>query len=347
MICGREILGDTIYLATDKVSGEKKHLCYNCANWPDTCFVCGLPAINESVDLSDGRVLCARDAKNAVIDPNEAKQVSGEVLENLDKLFSRFTAFPTNIEVAVVDRISLLALFKVPGNDFECPNILGYFRVTTNHAHIKHEISLMSALTRPELKETCAHEYAHAWVSENVSEARRQVIARDAEEGFCELTGYLLMDSQGEEAQKRAVLRNEYTHGQIHLFIEAEKRYGFNEVIEWMKYGVDARLDRANLNRLRNVAIPSVARSSKSEIYFAVPPASPGPEKLMLKGIAWSKSQPIALINNQSFAVGESGKVRLGQTNVFIRCLAVRKESARIKIMNSGEELELSLASQR
>src|SRR6185295_1393971 len=110
-----------------------------------------------------------------------------------------------NVEISIVDRIDLLSRFKIPGNDYECPNILGYFRVTTNHSRIRHEISLMSALTMAELKETCAHEYSHAWVSENVREERRQTLTRDAEEGFCELVGYLLMDSQGEEEQKKAL----------------------------------------------------------------------------------------------------------------------------------------------
>ena len=69
----------------------------------------------------------------------------------------------------------------------------------------------------------------------------------------------------------------------------------------------------------------------------------PGPDKLVLKGISWTVSHPLAIINNQSFAPGESGKVRVGTTNVNIRCLAVQANSARIQILPSGEELELSL----
>jgi hypothetical protein len=41
--------------------------------------------------------------------------------------------------------------------------------------------------------------------------------------------------------------------------------------------------------------------------------------------------------------VNEEGKVRVGRTNVAIRCLAIRQDSVRIRIVGSGEERELRL----
>jgi len=338
-ICGEEMTG-TIYLLTDKLTREKKHVCYDCVHSADACFACGLPVRKDYVRLPDGRFLCVRDAKQAVLNASDAKSICSEAREDLDKLFSRFLTFPTNVEIAIVDRVNLLSLFKIPGNDFECPNVLGYFRATTNHHEVRHKISLMSALRAAELKATCAHEYSHAWVFDNVSEERRQTLGRDAQEGFCELVGYLLMDAQREDEQKQAVLRNQYTHGQIDLFIQAEKRFGFNEIVDWMKYGVDAELDADNC---RDVDIPRAKRVSTSGASSYLENPSPAPDKLVLKGISWIASRPLAIINNQSFAPGESGKVRVGITNVTIRCLAVQANSARIQILASGEELELSL----
>jgi len=343
-LCGDEITGETIYLLTDKLTMEKRHACNECARWPYACFACGLPARKDALKLSDGRVLCARDTKTAVIDPDEAKRLCAEAKEDLDKLLSRFVAFPNNVDLAIVDRVNLLALFKMPGNDYECPNVLGYFRVLTNHNQIQNEISVMSALRAAQLKATCAHEYGHAWVHQNVSEERRRSLARDAEEGFCELTGYLLMDSQREEEQERAILRNGYTHGQIDLFIETEKRYGFNDIVDWMKYGLDAALDSGDLNRIRNVKPARLTQTTAVTSPSFSGNQAPVPDKLMLKGISWSKNKRLALVNNQSFEPGESGKVRLGTTNVTIRCLEVRENSARIQVLDSGEEIELSLS---
>ena len=65
-------------------------------------------------------------------------------------------------------------------------------------------MSLMTGLPLAELKATCAHEYSHAWVGENVPKERRARLGRDAEEGFCELVAYLLMDSQGKKGKKNS-----------------------------------------------------------------------------------------------------------------------------------------------
>ena len=49
------------------------------------------------------------------------------------------------------------------------------------------------------------------------------------------------------------------------------------------------------------------------------------------------------LVNNESFTVGESAKVRVGTSNVLVRCLAIGERSVRIQIVDSGKELELHL----
>jgi hypothetical protein len=260
----------------------------------------------------------------------------------LDKLLSRFAVFPTNVDIYIVDRVDLLARFKVPGNDFECPNVLGYFHAKTNHDHVRFEISVMSAMTRAELQSTCAHEYAHAWVAENVSRERAETLSKDAQEGFCELVGYLLMESRDEAGQKKAILRNGYTRGQIDVFLEAQKRYGFNDIVDWMKYGVDGELHGDELNRIRTVKMPRPKPGEGSTALIAQK-QTPVPDKLLLKGISGTPARPVALINNESFMVGELGKVRVGQTNVVIRCLEIQGTSVRIQIVGSGEESRLTL----
>ncbi len=302
--------------------------------------MCGLPVRKNSVKLPDGRFFCERDSKSAVTDTAEAVGICTETREQLERLFSRFISFP-RVHLAVVDRINLLTLFKIPGNDYECPNILGYFRAVTNHNQRRYDISVMSGLRASELKATYAHEHTHAWVSENVALERKQRLARDAEEGFCELISYLLMDSQQDEEMKRIQLKNDYTHGQINLFVEAEKRFGINEVVDWVKFGVDSELEAGSLENLRKIAMPPPERGNQRWVSIEPPKA---PDRLLLKGISWTKARAFALINNQSFAPGEWGKVQVGTTNVTIRCLAVRENSARIQLVDSGEELELSLA---
>jgi hypothetical protein len=234
-------------------------------------------------------------------------------------------------------------LFKMPGNDFECPDVLGYFQLKTNHGIPKYQVSLMSALPRTELKSTCAHELSHAWVAANVPAERRETLARDAEEGFCELISFLLMDSEGEQEEKKAILRNNYTRGQIDLFIAAERAHGLNDVLDWMKWGTDAELDADEPGRIRVVDLPKAKTVplTNTFVYSAEPTAVP--DTLVLKGISGVKGHEIILINDRSFAAGESGKVRVAKTNILVRCIQIGNDSARIQIIGSGEQRELSL----
>jgi hypothetical protein len=345
-ICGRPIYG-TIYLVTDKVTGEQKEVCSDCIKLP-RCSICGLPVIKEAgLELPDGRYLCARDARTVVLKADDARQICSQVKDDLDRVFSRFTVFPANVDVTVIDRIDVDTMFSPGGNDFESPNLLGCIRPDTTDHETRYKMSLMTGLPLAELKATCAHEYSHAWVGENVPKERRARLGRDAEEGFCELVAYSLMDSQREEAQKKFILQNHYTRGQIDLFIEAEKRYGFDQVLDWMKYGVTGQLEAGHVDQLRDVKMPPAKFVAGNPAIYKKdnntnPPAAT-PATIKLQGVLWG-SQPVAIINGRSFFANELNRVKTGGTNVTIRCLEIRKKSVRIQNADSGKEQELSLS---
>jgi hypothetical protein len=147
------------------------------------------------------------------------------------------------------------------------------------------------------------------------------------------------MDSQGETEELKSILRNHYTRGQINLFIEAERQFGMNDIVEWMKYGVDADLSKVDLNRIRIISTPKSTAPAELKYYAA----APGPPTLKLKGIVWERGKPLAMINDQTFAVREEHRVRFGETNRLIRCLSIGKDSAKVRLMDSGKEQELLL----
>jgi hypothetical protein len=346
-VCG-DWLRDRVYLVRDAVTRERKQVCERCVQLTTTCYVCGLPTKENFTQLPDGRVACARDAKTVVLADAEGQQICAEVKAALDRLFSRFLTFPdTNVTVAFMDRVNLLQLFKVPGKDYQCPNAWGYVHTATNGDHFHHTITLLTGLPRGTLKATCAHEHVHTWLNENIPADRRQRLSRDAVEGFCELVAFLLMDSLGEDAEKHVIQANLYTRGQIDLFLAAEKRYGFNEVVEWMKYGVDSRLDGNDLGRVRKVDLPARANGAPTThrpTYQATPArAARVPEMLVLQGISWSPTRPMALINDRTFGIRDEASVRVGSTNLTIRCLAIRKDAVLIEHVESGEKQELQL----
>ena len=344
-ICGQPISG-TFFTTTDKVTGEKVFVCSECIKLP-RCAVCGLP-VKNGLELPDGRYLCARDAKTVVLKAEEARQICGEVRDDLDRLFSRFTSFPTNVDVSVIDRVDVDSMFLTEGHNFESPDLLGCIRPETANRQTRYKMSLLIGLPLAQLKETCAHEYSHAWVGENVPKERRARLGRDAEEGFCEMVGYLLMDSQNEEAEKKRVLQNRYTRGQIDLFLEAEQRYGFDEVLDWMKYGVAAQLEAGHVDELRDVKMPvpkPVANNPAIYInsYNTNPPVT-APAIIKLQGVLWG-NQPVAIINGVSFFAKDQKTVKVGGANVTLRCLEIGKTSVRIQNVDSGSEQKLSLPS--
>jgi hypothetical protein len=342
-ICG-QALTNTLYTITDQVTGEKKMLCRECVELSSRCFICGLPVKEGATTLPDGRTLCARDAANAVLEEDRAVQICRETRDDLDHLFSRFLTFPeTNVTIGMVDRVHLQELFRLAGRDYQCPNVLGYLQTQTNRQRMRHSLSLMSALPLAELKATAAHEYGHAWLNQNLPEPRRWTLGRDANEGFCELLSYLLMDSQNEEPEKKLILRNAYTRGQVQLFLEAQQRFGFNDILDWMKYGTDSLLSADDSDRVHRVRMPAPAAKLASGFNAGAPPPAPVPAKLMLKGVFWSQTRPAAMINDRIFEANEAGNVRVGNTNVAIRCLAIGQERVRIRVLDSGEERELRL----
>jgi Protein DA1 len=342
-ICGKPITG-TVYIATDKVTGERKIICSDCAKLPE-CYICGMPVKEGGVELADGRYLCARDSKTVVLNADEAGRICNQVEDELNHLFSRYTSFPTNVDVTVIDRIDVDSMFHPPGNDFESPNLLGCIQPMTVDGETRYKMRVMTGLPLAELKETCAHEYSHAWVGENVNRARRG-LGRDAEEGFCELVGYLLMDSQQEESEKKRVLQNRYTRGQIDLFIEAEQRYGFDQVLDWMKYGTTPQLEAGHLQDLRDLNVPAAELAASHPVnhpaHLNSTPAIPVPAAITLQGILWG-SAPTAIINGHSFEVNDVSKVKFGETNVTLRCVAIQPSSVFVQNVSSGQEQELHL----
>jgi hypothetical protein len=340
-ICDRPIQG-TIYLMTDKVTGEKVLVCSDCIKLP-LCSICGLPVKDNGVALPDGRYLCARDAKTVVLKAANIEQICGQVKVDLDRLFSRFTEFPANVDVTVIDRIDVDSMFYTEGNGSESPDLLGCIRPETVNDTTRYKMSLLIGMPLAQLKETCAHEYSHAWVGENVPKERRARLGRDAEEGFCEMVGYLLMDSQNEEVEKKRVLHNHYTRGQINLFIEAEKSYGFDQVLDWMKYGVTGQLEAGHVDQLRDVKMPSAKSGSSSPaIYSRTNMSALARPIIKLDGVLWG-SRPVAIINGRSFLANDQNPVKVGGTNVNIRCLGIQKTSVRIQNVDSGKEQELRL----
>jgi hypothetical protein len=341
--------GTTIYMIEDKVAKTKKQVCYTCAFCRPRCFLCGLPALTNlagAVQFEDGRTLCVRDAKGAVLNDEEALRIWKDMRQQLEKQFSRFMDPPKRrTSFATIDRLHLENLFKTVGHDYECPNVYGTTTTSTNKGEVEYEVNVLLGLPAGDFRGVCAHEYAHTWLNENLSEARATHLAQPAREGFCELVALLCVDAAQDENAKSNILANAYTRGQIDLFVQAEQTYGLNDVVDWIKYGVDDRLKQDQLLRVRAVEMPK--RSAPPGPHPGASVWAPGPvrtyDRLVLKAVFWDARQPTALVNEHTLAPGQEAAFRICGTNLTVQCLEIGKDNVRLRLVTTGEETVLRM----
>jgi hypothetical protein len=347
-LCG-QIIHNHFYTIEDREEGVTKRICDTCEQIKERCFICGMPVKDGCKSLLDGRYICARDLKDVVESDVEAKEICKGVKDGVDRVLSRYLTMPgENVELSIVDKFHLENLFHAPGYETACVSVYG--ATASNplpNGKLLHTIDILSYLKKPRLMAVCAHEYTHAWVAENVNPARRRLLDKNTHEAFCELIAYKYMESLHEEGEMENIKRNHYTVGQIQVLLEADKKYGFNTIVEWIKNGEDNTINMASLDRIRfvkdGVTAPSPAPAA-ALLYLPTPAPTPVPDTLTLKGISGAGQHRFALINNATLETMERSRVRVGQTNVMVRCVEIHDNSVVIEVDGSKEKKELFLA---
>jgi hypothetical protein len=149
------------------------------------------------------------------------------------------------------------------------------------------------------------------------------------------------MTQRQEEAQKRAILANAYTRGQVSAFVQAEGSQHFHRVVQWIKTGTDETLAESSGTQVLNV-------NADSPPPLVWPPPAPQPTSvpstLTLKGISGTEARRFALINDTTLMKDEERKVRVGASNVVVRCLDIKADSVVIQIRGRPSPTELSLS---
>lgn len=343
-VCEKPIEGKFFHLE-DKVRGGKVEICTDCGALESRCFACGLPVKPGATKLTDGRFLCARDAEHAILDDDEAKKICVATREELDRLFSRFLFFPsTNVVLTIVDRFTLESLFKSPGHGQRCTSIFGATRSHELGARrYFHSISVLSGLSKSRLGAVGAHEFSHTWLTENVRPERKAALSPDALEAFCEFIAYELVDLRKDDYEKKSIKENPYTRGQLDAFLAAERRHGFNAILEWIKSGESPKLDADDPDGVRSVSAPAT-EAAAPPVRFTSPAPAPIPDTLTLKGISGTAARRYAIINDRTFGVMDSARMKLAKTNLLVRCLEIRTNSVLLQIEGRSEKQELFLS---
>jgi len=342
--CGK-LLGDT-YVMSSPYYKDRLGFCPDCAGLSTVCFICELP-FQKVVDLKDGRVLCLKDAKTAILSGEQAKDIFEDVKRDVRKMLAGSQSFPDrNITFSLADADELRSLARLRRFPSTHNATLGLTRSrAVERDKNEHNIDVLAGMNPAKFVAVCAHEYGHAWLEENCMSGR--TLDASAEEGFCELLGWKILSDRHEETEKGILLKNKYTEGQIDAFIKAEQDYNFYLVMKWALAGVDTKLSLTNTARLLILSGEPFQGSASS---FSWPPpaavAPPAPDRLVLKAISGSSRRRFALINGATIGLNETAKVRIASSNVVVRCVDISERSVTIHVNGSPEKTELILKAQ-
>jgi hypothetical protein len=339
--CGQQIQ-KTIYTYKSPYYKDRQSFCATCAVLKTTCFTCKLP-FAKFVDLKDGRILCPKDSKTAILSGDEAQSIFHDVKRDVMKLLGGSRNFPDrNITFNLVDYDELQNLSRKRRFPQTHNTLYGLTRSSAVDAkEFEHKIDVLSGLTRGQFIGACAHEYGHAWMEQNTIKDR--LIDADAIEGFCELLAWKITGDRGEQLERQFIRENDYTRGQIDAFIQADQDYTFYRVMKWVMAGADPKFTHTNTARVLALTQDPVDNAAA----FAWPPPSPvappAPDTLVLKSISGSAKRRFALINGTTLGVNETAKVRLGTSNVVVKCLDIRDSSVVVQLASEAKPTELLL----
>lgn len=316
----------------------KQPICEPCSKIDVLCTVCKFPIRHPSHKLNDGRWLCDKDFASAIFSQAEALRIYEAAWRDVQGILSGVLP-RANITVTLVDGVQLKKLNQTMPSEHDDLTMVGLTRTRVSSARqFQHQIYLIDGLIPARLAAVCAHEYTHTWLHENVPTTRG--LDHNTVEGFCELVAYKLMTQRKEEIEKKIILANAYTRGQVNAFVQAEAEHQFHRVLNWVKTGVDEVLPRTNSTR-------ALARQRQEPVVLPWPPPPPTPtivpDTLVLKGISGTRYRRWILVNDCTLTKNEEGRVRVGTTNLLIRCVDIRERSAIIRVQGRRETQELFL----
>ena len=340
-ICGQRY-GETIYSFTRHGREQKVLVCGACAKLETTCYICSVPVKDKFLRLADGRLLCEDDAKEAVLLQDKAESLFDDVKRDVQSMLSGLGTLPHhNIHLTLEAKAHL---DKTGANLISAHDdrlLMGLTRSSSIAQGVfEHSIHLLYGLTRERMMVVSAHEYAHAWLHENV----RRKMNHDTVEGFCDWMAYKIITQKNSPYETKVLLESKYSEGQLQAFVAAEKEHSFYHVMQWVKHGVDPELDPEQLERilvLRPTGATPVAQT-EWPVYAVTP--RPAATNLVLKGLSGSVARRFALINDATFQTNEQGKVRLGDSNVVVRCVEILKDAVVIQVAGETGPRTLKLS---
>lgn len=207
--------------------GDSRKFCKQCSQKKNLCSVCFMPLGNMFRTMSDQRRICSRCLKTAIKSSNQVKAILKKILPIMQRLFriniSPFTSFH------LIDYHTLQKLrekYDTAGRIDK--KSLGIF-IGKDGAL---DIYILEYLPYSMCVGTLAHEYTHAWQSENLRSDTDILYI----EGLAQWVAYYVLLDMGytTEADRIPKMTGIYGKG-FHKIMKLEKKYGKATLLEKFK----------------------------------------------------------------------------------------------------------------
>lgn len=229
-ICQKPLLGKSYIIQ----GNDALHYCPECIRTRPRCDSCGHPLPDRYWKLHDGRNHCIRCHKTAIYDPALAHMLFDETVAGIVEQLNLVVT--SKLTLRLVDRSDLwqaqhedqppppLEQYRDPGHH----RILGLYV----HRGNSRVIYMLYGLPRITFRTTLAHEYAHAWQSEQCPYLTDDFLR----EGFAEWVAFyhLLWLGATKAAHRMLSAHHSYLTALEYLF-QLERTMGRAGVIEFIR----------------------------------------------------------------------------------------------------------------
>lgn len=333
---------NTVYQVKDQYHNKTRLVCKPCLELTARCAVCRIPVLPTSgLHLPGERDYCPEDAKVAVMEEKLATELFDQGQREAIEILAHYPPLPQrNIEIHLVTREDFNREYRrLPSTD-DPSTLLGLTRSWRDaDSNALHDIYLLHGVPRDEFLAVCVHEYTHTWLFGREKNARQ--LHKDTVEGICELIAYKVTTKLKLDRELKHIRENPYSRGQIEALLAAEKEFEFPRLVDWIDDGVDSWIDRDDLDRV----LLRRDRQPESLATFAWMPIqqSSVPDELVLKGLSGTGGRRFALINNATVQVGDETRVRVGTTNLWVKCLGISSNEVTLQVRGEPAPRQLRI----
>lgn len=325
VVCAKPLTGKYF------IHNQTNNICPDCAKLETRCSLCGLPVKNATTRTSDGRIFCRADATNVVVADEEAGKLFTQARGELNALTEgALTLRSPEVAVKLVD-----VDYWNPKPGAETTNAmhrLGFSISRPIGGGFAHNVILMSGQLRATTLSTCAHEFTHLWLNENLPAGRK--LEPDTREALCELIAYKLAVRRGDTNEITRIKQNPYTKGVILNAIEFDAREGLPGVVTWVRSGTDAALPTAT-------GIASATAPSAPEPVRELRPPPPPATKLELRSLLRTSKRTMAVINGERFEAGSELSLLISGKRHLVRMVEAQDNAVVVTVDGEKQTLRL------